>query len=98
MTNHTVSLTVADPDDFLDFKLQGTFAVAIIDEYGQLQGPFPSDEDAGRVMMNTRLTTRHRANRRDRKPKVDISDQEDYMHLIDICLSDFCLSARSTRP
>ena len=44
MTNHTVSLTVADPDDLPDFKtdLQGTFAVAIIDEYGQLpEGPIP---------------------------------------------------------
>ena len=48
MTNQTVSLAVADPGDLPDFKteLQEAFAVAVIDEYGQLpEGPIPSDED-----------------------------------------------------
>ncbi len=48
MTSHTVSLTIADPDDLPDFKkeLQEAFAFAVIDEYGGLpDGPIPSDED-----------------------------------------------------
>lgn len=48
MTNHTISLTVAHPDDLADFKreLQEAFSVAVIDEYGDLpDGPIPSDEE-----------------------------------------------------
>lgn len=48
MTSHTVSLTIADPSDLPDFKreLQEAFALAVIDEYGELpDGPIPSDED-----------------------------------------------------
>lgn len=48
MTNQALSLTIADPDDLLDFKreLQEAFSVAVIDEYGALpDGPIPFDED-----------------------------------------------------
>jgi len=48
MTRHSVSLTVADPGDLPDFKreLQDAFAVAVIEEFGDLpDGPIPSDED-----------------------------------------------------
>lgn len=48
MTSHTVSLTIADRSDLPHFKreLQEAFALAVIDEYGELpDGPIPSDED-----------------------------------------------------
>jgi hypothetical protein len=48
MTNHSVSLTVADPGDLPAFKkeLQEAFAVAVVEELGDLpDGPIPSDED-----------------------------------------------------
>ncbi|WP_421590642.1 N-acetyltransferase [Shinella sp. M27] len=48
MNGHTVSLTVADTAYLSDFKreLQEAFAVAVIDEYGELpDGPIPCDED-----------------------------------------------------
>ncbi|MBC2771837.1 GNAT family N-acetyltransferase [Rhizobium sp. AQ_MP] len=46
MSDQTVSLIIADPDDLPDFKreLQEAFAIAVIDEYGALpDGPIPSD-------------------------------------------------------
>lgn len=48
MTNHNVSLTVADPNELPDFKkeLQDAFAIAVVEEFGKLpDGPVPSDED-----------------------------------------------------
>ncbi|MFL0692288.1 MAG: GNAT family N-acetyltransferase [Agrobacterium tumefaciens] len=48
MTNHTITLAVAHPDDLPDFKteLQEAFSLAVIDTYGALpDGPIPSDED-----------------------------------------------------
>ena len=48
MTNHSVSLTVADPGDLPAFKkeLQEAFAVAVVEGLGDLpDGPIPSDED-----------------------------------------------------
>ncbi|GEO83361.1 MULTISPECIES: N-acetyltransferase [Alphaproteobacteria] len=48
MTSQSVSLTVADPNDLSAFKkeLQEAFALAVVEEYGELQnGPIPSDED-----------------------------------------------------
>ncbi|MBP1844638.1 hypothetical protein J2046_002897 [Rhizobium petrolearium] len=48
MTNPRVSLAIADPKDLSDFKreLQGAFAIAVVEEYGDLpDGPIPSDED-----------------------------------------------------
>lgn len=48
MTNHTVGLAVADASDLASFKaeLQEAFAVAVVDEFGELpDGPIPSDDD-----------------------------------------------------
>ncbi|MCK6444341.1 GNAT family N-acetyltransferase [Elstera cyanobacteriorum] len=48
MTSQNVSLTVADLNDFPDFKkeLQAAFAIAVIEEFGGLpDGPIPSDRD-----------------------------------------------------
>tara|TARA_Y100000815_G_scaffold154017_1_gene139848 strand:+ start:693 stop:1253 length:561 start_codon:yes stop_codon:yes gene_type:complete len=48
MTSQSVSLAVADLNDLPEFKkeLQEAFAIAVVEEYGELQnGPIPSEDD-----------------------------------------------------
>lgn len=53
MSSNNISLTVADAGDFTAFKkeLQEAFAIAVIDEYGELpDGPIPDDDDLDKAM------------------------------------------------
>lgn len=53
MSSNSVNLTVADAGDFAAFKkeLQEAFAIAVIEEYGELpDGPIPDDEDLDKAM------------------------------------------------
>lgn len=62
VTNQTVTLAVAHPDDLQDFKreLQEAFAVAVIDRYGALpDGPVPSDEDLDQSIHAPRAFALH---------------------------------------
>ncbi len=53
MSSNSVSLTIADAGDFAAFKkeLQEAFAIAVIEQYGELpDGPIPDDGDLEKAM------------------------------------------------
>lgn len=61
MTDSPVTLAAVDPADLPDFKraLQAAFMLAVVDEFGPLDGPIPSDSDLDAAIAAPGAQTLH---------------------------------------